>query len=94
MSIFNYKIIARWEHHYMRLLLMKDVTRIDLFYFDDNFRRIAQWDSAFRQEAYKHKFKVQSNTLLRSQWYILIKLALSLAVISVGGFSYKAKLVQ
>ena len=28
---------------YMRLLSMKDSTKIELFYFDDNFRRIAQW---------------------------------------------------
>ena len=26
---------------------MKDSTRIDMFYFDDNFRRIALWVSAF-----------------------------------------------
>ena len=28
---------------YLRLLVMKGLTRIELFYFDDNFRRIAQW---------------------------------------------------
>ena len=33
---------------YMRLISMKDSTKIELFYFDDNFRRIAQWVLAFR----------------------------------------------
>ena len=27
----------------IRLLLMKDSTMVELFYFDDNFRRLAQW---------------------------------------------------
>ena len=33
---------------YMRLLSMKNSTEIELFYFDDHFRRIAQWVLAFR----------------------------------------------
>ena len=32
---------------YMRLLSMKDSAKIELFYFDDNFRHIAQWVLAF-----------------------------------------------
>ena len=43
MSISNDKIIAQWEHHYMRLLSIKDSTKIELFYFHDNFCCIAQW---------------------------------------------------
>ena len=35
-------------HSYMRLLSMKDSTWIELFYFYDNFRRIAQCVLAFR----------------------------------------------
>ena len=31
------------------LLSMKDSTKIELFYFDDNFHRIAQWVLAFSQ---------------------------------------------
>ena len=48
MSIINDKIIAQWEHHiYMQSLSMKDSTRIELFYFDDNFCCIARWVSTF-----------------------------------------------
>ena len=32
---------------YMRLLKMKDSTKIELFYFDDNFRRIVQFFLAY-----------------------------------------------
>ena len=39
---------------YMRLLSMKDSIKIELFYFDNNFRRIAQWVLVFTK-FYKHQ---------------------------------------
>ena len=42
---------------YMQLLSMKDLTKIELFYFDDNFRRIAQWVLAFNLNIMLHVLK-------------------------------------
>ena len=33
--------------NYRRIISIKDLTKIELFHFDDNFRRIAQWVLAF-----------------------------------------------
>ena len=44
-------MIAEWVHHTPAITLDKAMwchtTSIELFYFDDNFRRIALWVSAF-----------------------------------------------
>ena len=45
--IFDDKGISQWEHHIPAITCDEGMwcpsTRIELFYFDDNFRRIAQW---------------------------------------------------
>ena len=50
-SIFDGKSISQWEHHIPVITCDEGMwghsTRIELFYFDDNFRRIAQWVLAF-----------------------------------------------
>ena len=44
--------ISQWEHHIAAITCDEGIecysTRIELFYFDDNFRRITQWVLAFK----------------------------------------------
>ena len=51
MYIFDDKSISQWEQHIPAITFDKGMrchlTTIELFYFDDNFRRIAQWLLAF-----------------------------------------------
>ena len=52
MSISNNRIITQWEHHIHVHASTFDKaiechsTRFELFYFNENFRRIALWGSA------------------------------------------------
>ena len=50
-SIFDGKSISQWEHHIPAITCDEGIwghsTRIEFFYFDDNFHRIAQWVLAF-----------------------------------------------
>ena len=47
-------LIFQWEHHIPAITCGEGIecysTRMELFYFDDNFRHIAQWVLAFRKE--------------------------------------------
>ena len=49
--IFDGKMISQWKYHIPAIIFDKGMgshtTRIKLFYFDDNFRCIAQWVLAF-----------------------------------------------
>ena len=49
--IFDGKSISEWEHHIPAITFDKGMlchsTKIELFYFDDNFCRKAQWVLAF-----------------------------------------------
>ena len=51
--IFYGKSISQWEHHIAVITCDEGIecylTRIELFYFDDNFRCIAKWVSAFTE---------------------------------------------
>ena len=49
MCIFDGNSISQWEHHISAITcrIESNSTRIELFYFDGNFRRIAQWVLAF-----------------------------------------------
>ena len=50
-GIFDGKSISQWEHHVAVITYDEGIeyysTRIESLYFDDNFRRIAQWVLAF-----------------------------------------------
>ena len=48
---------------YMQLLSMNDSTKIELFYFDDNFLRIAQWVLALKQSQCVTSLQTQLNCL-------------------------------
>ena len=45
--IFDGKGISQWEYHIVAITCDKEIecylTRIELFHFDDNFSRVAQW---------------------------------------------------
>ena len=63
---------------YMRLLLLKDSTRTELFYFDDNFRHIALWVSALRIDYGDGCVKRSSSTktAISQLWIIISKHAM------------------
>ena len=52
MSIFDEKIVSQWVHHIPAITCDEGIRchliRIQLFYFDDNFRRKALWVLALR----------------------------------------------
>ena len=43
MSIFDGKMISQWKHNKPAISFDKGMGWIELFYFDENFRCIAQW---------------------------------------------------
>ena len=47
MSIFDDKLIFQWEHHILSIGKSCHSTRIELFNFDDNFRRYSLWVRPF-----------------------------------------------
>ena len=69
--IFNDKSISQWEHHIAVITCDEGIeccsTRIELFYFDDNFRRIAQWILAFKRTSVFSGQNYWSHHLLKSQ---------------------------
>ena len=58
---------------YKQLLSMKDSTKIELFYFYDNFRRIAQWVLPFwvphqKNPGYNNPFKIRADPGIVNRW--------------------------
>ena len=69
---------------YMRLLLIRDSIRVELFYFDDNFRRIALWVSAFSPQFCSNLCRndVASQGSIRKEYVIHLNTPLILTIIS------------